>query len=302
MKQTRKIIGISVLALWARISTITRITCVSVLSFSARISAALRLISAPLPHAFVSLPVQSTSLGLFTINKRSFSTANALSLPGRIDPGLVSKFSDNTSELEIKEAQENINKKVEDYKDRTNHSPEEIETSSREAFDACASKKEADALYTEKKNEITGNSAKFAEEVKSDVADVIKAMEQSHMTRESCEKMKQEQQENLVDVLQAENELTCKQLDALNEGYDYSLHGEFGGGNYKSDNDEDDNEGGQAIKVSQGEGLSEPSQDSTEPASNRSFTKFNTTMLWLKLLKYVVKALSGDDEQEHDDY
>ena len=83
------------------------------------------------PHAFVSLPHQSTILALFIINKRLFSTSNALSLPGRIDPGLVSKFSDDTSDIEVREAEDKLNKKVEHYKDRTDHSPEEIEKSSR---------------------------------------------------------------------------------------------------------------------------------------------------------------------------
>ena len=74
-------------------------------------------------------------------------------------------------------------------------------------------------------------------------------------------------------------------------------------GNHKSDSDEGENEGGQGINVSQGEQvLPEPSQDSTKAASNRSFTKFNISILWLKVLKYLVKALSGDDEQEYDDY
>ena len=302
--------------------------------------------SPPKPQPFVSLSLESTILALFTINKRLFSTANALSQPGRVDPGLVSKFSDTDDTLElIKEAEDILNKKVQDYKDRTDNSPDEIERSSREAFDACASKEEAEALFTEKQKEITGNSAKYAEEVKSDIADIIGAMEESSMTRECYQQMKEKKEQSLIEILQAENELTVRQLDSLHEGYDFSPYGDKGApnsdmssvgsydsddsewlrqyakdkadkdkaendqgdndqaGNHKSDSNEGENEGGQAINVSQGEeALPEPPQDSTEAASSRSSTKFNTSILWLKVLKYLVKALSGDDEQGYDDY
>ena len=157
------------------------------------------------------------------------------------------------------------------------------------------------------------------------------------MTRECYEQMKQNKEQSLIEILQAENELTVRQLDCLREGYDFSPYGDKRApssdmssvgsydsdwsyrhendqgendqgdndqaGNHNSDSDQGENEGGQGINVSQGEqGLPEPWQDSTEAASNRSFTKFNTSILWLKVLKYLVKALSGDDEQEYDDY
>lgn len=157
-------------------------------------------------------------------------------------------------------------------------------------------------------------------------------MEQSSMTRESFERSKEQEEQNLTETLQDEHVITARQLSALNEGYDFSPYGDNGdqysdfssiksfnsdvlyqgdndkgdnneGGNHKSDSDQGDNEGGQGINVSQDEeGLPEASQDSTEPASNRSFTTVNTSILCLKVLKYLVKALSGDDEQEYDDY
>ena len=53
-------------------------------------------------------------------------------------------------------------------------------------------------------------------------------LEESGYTREYCERVKQEKEQSLIEILQTENELTAKQLNALYEGYDFSPYRDKG--------------------------------------------------------------------------
>ncbi len=128
-----------------------------------------------------------------------------------------SKFSDNTTERELREYEENNQAKIEDFKNRDESTHDKIIAK----FDLCESKKEAKEILEEMEKEIKKDSSKFIEELKDDASEMKAKLENSNgYSKESISKLTLDLDKHLEENIICEGEHIGKLLEQLHTEYE----------------------------------------------------------------------------------
>lgn len=133
--------------------------------------------------------------------------------PGSIDP--ESKFSENTTERDIKEYNDKIDNAVKDLKYRD----EEMNDKIISIFDNCSDLKETEEANQSLINEIKGISGKFLEEVKEDYKNMKNNLDDSSYTPESQDKIKAKLDKDLEEIVADEAKVVIDLLKKLENEY-----------------------------------------------------------------------------------
>jgi len=126
-----------------------------------------------------------------------------------------SKFSENTTERDLREYHTNLDQKVEDIKNRL----EDMEDKITLELEYCGSKEEAEKARESLSKEVKAESAKYLEEIKDDSELYKESLKDSSFTAESKEIEKKNIEKQVEGILIEEGESLMKLLNKIEESY-----------------------------------------------------------------------------------
>ena len=132
--------------------------------------------------------------------------------PGWVPP--ASKFSENTTDKDLREMEEKKAEKVKAFKEDNNFEQEVEDT-----LDRCENKQELLEAKEKLENHAKAQSSKFLEELKEIAAERIERLENSTYTKESIEKSIEKIHKELEEDIQNEGKYTAFFLEKINNIY-----------------------------------------------------------------------------------
>lgn len=126
-----------------------------------------------------------------------------------------SKFSENTTEKDLREYHANLDKKVEDIKDRTEDHEDKITLE----FEFCSSKEDASKLRESLSNNVKSESAKYLEEIKEDSELEKESLDYSSFTTEGKEAEKNNIQKHVENIQIEEGKSLMQLLNLIEKTY-----------------------------------------------------------------------------------
>ena len=140
----------------------------------------------------------------------------------RFYPGVIappSKFSENTTEKDLREFKEGVQEEIKNIKDRDSSDPNEVCDRAQEQFNKAKTVEDLDKLKEDLDKERLSNSAKYLEERREDLKEIKAKIEESSFTDQTKKKELEELDKEHEDLLEEEGKVVKGTLEAVNEAY-----------------------------------------------------------------------------------